>query len=239
METIMMLNNNIINDTSFITGLLSGGLSGIVVTFAFWFLTTRLLIPRLKISSDIAYKIIEEEREEKYSSEKIIKKSYNAHVYRIKLANNSIRKAFDIKIFFRLRYNNHYATIELPYQPCLMGNKNIFRRWLDKMKGIKETYEHHKTIPFRLTDIRMSKIIGYNIPELKQKYTEGVLSLDDFKKDDTIVEFVVMTFDNISGSSLRILAKRFSQKDLDEHVKEGDFLDGEMEIRSKSKTPEE
>ena len=104
------------------------------------------------------------------------------------------------------------------------------------MDRIEETYEHHRTIPFRMTDIRLSKIEGYNKPDLKQKHTDGVLSLNDFKKEDTIVEFVVMAVDSISGSALRTVSKRFTQKDLDKHVKEGKFLDGEMKVRSTIQT---
>lgn len=245
MEITTML-NNLFDNPDFIIGLVSGGLSGIIVTFVSWLITTRLLAPRLEISPDIAYEIIHEEREQKDYNGRVVKDGngksvmipYEAFVYRIKLANTSIRKAFDVRIFFRLRYDNHYATIELPYQPYLMSRKNIFKRWNDKRKDIKDTYEHHRTIPFRLTDIRISKIEGYNNSVLKRKHAEGVLSLNDFKRDDTIVEFVVMAVDSISGSALRVLAKKFSQKDLDKHVKEGNFLDGEMTIRSKTQTPD-
>lgn len=242
-EIIMML-SNLFEDHEFIIGLAAGGLSGIIVTFVSWFITMRLFAPRIKVSRDIAYELIDEIRELKDESgavakdvnDKPVMESNKAYVYRIKLANESIRKAFDVKIFFRLRYENHYATIELPYQPYLMNQKWILKRWKDKWKGVKETYEHHRTIPFRLTDIRISKIEGYNNYELKQKHANGTLCLNDFKKDDTIVEFVVMAVDSVSGSALRILAKKFSQKDLNEHVKEGKFLDGEMEIRSKITT---
>ncbi|MBQ6881639.1 MAG: hypothetical protein IJN55_03615 [Alistipes sp.] len=242
-EIIMML-NELCDSPEFISGLISGGLSGVVVSLCWWLVTTRLLAPHLKISPDIAYEIINETREKKDSYGRVVKDAngkaimipYKAIVYRIKVANVSIRKAFDIRIFFRLRYENHYATIELPYQPYLMSRKNRLARWIDRCKGVKETYEHHRTIPFRLTDIRISKIEGYKNPDLMQRHTDGVLCLNDFKKDDTIVEFVMMAVDSISGSALRVLAKKFSQKDLDEHVKEGRFLDGEMVIRSNIQT---
>lgn len=241
---IITMLNDILNSHEFYVGLFSGGVSSFFVTLLFWWATTRLMSPRLKISDDIAYEILDEVREQKDSHRLTIKDSsgkpvmtpYRAHVYRIKLANISLRKAFDIRVFFRLRYNNHYATVELPYQPYLMNQINIFRRWINSSKGIKDTYENHRTIPFRLTDIRISKIEGYNEPNLRQKYEEGVLCLEDFKKDDTIVEFVVMAVDNVSGAAVRVLTKKFTQKDLDEHVKEGKFLDGEMVIRANIQT---
>lgn len=243
METITTL-SDLIHSNDFYIGLLSGGVSSFFVTLFFWWATTRLISPRLKISEDIAYEIVDEEREQKDSNGRVVKDAngksvmipYKAYVYRIKLANESIRKAFDVRIFFRLRYDNHYATIELPYQPYLMSRKNKFKRWYDKRKGIKETYEHHRTIPFRLVDIRISKIEGYNNPELKQKHADGVLCMNDFYKDDTMVEFVVMAVDGVSGSALRVLDKKFFQKDLYKHVKEGKFLDGEMVVRSNIQT---
>lgn len=243
MEIITTL-NNIINSQEFYVGLYSGSISSFLVTLLFGWSTTRLMSPRLKISEDIAFEVVDEEREQKDSNGIVIRDSngkpilipYKAHVYRIKLANNSLRKAFDIRVFFRLRYNNHYATIELPYQPYLMSRQSLFKRWRNKTKGLKESFDNHRTIPFRLTDIRISKIEGYNEPILQQKHRDGVLFLDDFKKEDTIVEFVVMAVDSVSGSALRVLMKNFSQKELDEHVKEGKFLDGEMVVHTKIQT---
>lgn len=242
-EIITTLSNTV-HSHGFLVGLFSGGLSSLFVTISFWWVISRLFAPCLEISRDIAYEIVDEEREQKDGNGVTSKDEkgtpimipYKAYVYRIKLANVSIRGAFDIKIFFRLRYENHYATIELPYQPYLKGRKNILVRWKNKKKKIEETYEHHRTIPFRLTDIRLSKIEGYNKPELKQKHADGVLNLNDFKKEDTIVEFVVMAVDSLSGSALRTVSKRFTQNDLDKHVKKGKFLDGEMEIRSTIQT---
>lgn len=243
MEIITTL-NNIINSHDFFVGLYSGSISSFPVTLLFWWSTTRLLSPRIRISEDIALEIVDEEKERKDSNGLVIRDSngkpimtpYKTYVYRIKLANNSLRKAFDIRVFFRLRYNNHYATIELPYQPYLMSRKSFFKRWRNKLKGLKESFDNHRTIPFRLTDIRISKIEGYNEPVLQKKHRDGILFLDDFKKEDTIVEFVVMAVDSVSGSAIRVLMKKFSQKDLEEHVKEGKFLDGEMVVRTKIQT---
>ncbi len=240
-EIITML-SNLFEDREFLIGLISGGVSGVIVTFISWLITTRLLAPRLKVSRDIAYEIIDDVREQKDENGQVVKDSngkpieirYQAYVYRIKLANISIRSAFDIRIFFRLRYNNHYATIELPYLPYLKNRKCITARiviYLAKTIGLyQETYDNHRKIPFRLTDIRFSKIEGFNKPELIQKHATGELNLEDFRDDNTIVEFVVMAVDSISGAALRIVTKRYTQQDLDEHVKKGKFLDGKMRV---------
>ena len=243
MVIIMML-SNLLFDSEFLSGLASGCFSGIIVTILLWYISTRLLTPRIKISKDIAYEIVPEEGITKDKDGAIcvdeygnpIKSRYNAYVYRIKLENETTRNAFDIRVYFRLCYDNHYSTIELPYLPYLQGQKNLIKRIFNKLKNKEKSYEHHRTLPFRMTNIRLSKIEGYNIPTLKQKHANGDLNLKDFRKDDTIIEFVIMAFDSFTGSPRRVVSNRYTQKELDEYLKEGEFLDGQMHVNAKKKT---
>ena len=241
MEIITML-NDVVGSSDFLLGLITGGVSSIAVTFASWLISSRLMAPHLILSRDIAVEKVQEERKQTDAHGRVVKDkngnavmvSYKASVYRIKLANVSTRSAFDIRTFFRIRYDNHYATIELPYLPYLKRRKSRISKLFDKEDS--ETYEHHRTLPFRLTDIRLSKIEGYNKPELKRRHAAGVLDLNDFRKEDTIVEFIVMAVDSISGSALRVVSKRYTQKDLDKYVKEGEFIDGQMSVKTNNKT---
>lgn len=90
MEIITTL-NNIINSHEFFVGLYSGSISSFPVTLLFWWSTTRLLSPRIRISEDIALEIVDEEKERKDSNGLVIRDSngkpimtpYKAYVYRI------------------------------------------------------------------------------------------------------------------------------------------------------------
>lgn len=235
--------SEIVSDSDFYSGLFSGCISGVVVTFLTWFVVNRLLAPHINISRDIAYAIVDDRRDKKDAHGKTIrdekgnpvKEVYKATVYRFKIENTSLRDAFDINIFVRIRYKTQYAIIRLPYQPFL--NRRRWRPliWIKKLSGkYNETYEHHRLVPFRMTDIRLKKIEGFKSEEnLIKKHKNGELNLDDFKHDDTIVEIIVMAVDSMSGSALRVRSQLYTQSDLNRHVKEGEFLDGEMFVRAK------
>lgn len=233
------------NDKLFLSGVLTGIISGIVVTSFSWWFAHILLSPKIRISKDIAYKKVQEKRPKKDSNGKILKDSkgkpieeiYFATVYRFKIANNAFRNAFDINIFLRIRYKGQYAVFQAPYQPFLNKKRIKPPLMIQKILGYRETYQNHRLIPFRMTNIRMAKIEGFKDEEkLKEKHSNGELCMDDFKNEDTIFEIIINAVDSLSGSALRVISHTYTQEDLDKHVKEGEFLDGEMFVRTKQQT---
>jgi len=236
---------DLVHDPHFLSGVLAGVISGVCVTSFFWWLAHILLSPKIQLSRDIAFQKVREKRIKKDSNNKVIKDSkgkpieeyYWATVYRFKIANEAFRNAFDINIFLRIRFKGQYAVIQAPYQPFLNSKKFKPPKWMRKILNYTDSYQNHRLVPFRMTNIRITKIEGFkNEAYLLEKHDNGELCMEDFRQDDTLFEIIINAVDSVSGSALRVISQTYTQEELDRHIKEGEFLDGEMFVRSKKKT---
>lgn len=205
MVIIMMLNNWVQLLLSFIGGILSG----LLATLIYQLILTRCLNPKFIISNDIAL------------SYQIDKNGIEQPTYRIKISNESKREAFDIHTYLRLRYCNKYLTLELPYIPAMHG----------KIKN-RDCDEYQRELPFRLSHIRETKILGFLNEQLTAKYKAGTLSFEDLDHKDNILEFVLMATDSKTGVSTKIIIQTLSSDKILKSIHKGKFKKGSMTVET-------
>lgn len=202
---IMMLSNWL----QLLLGFIGSILSGLLATYIYQSILTRRLIPKFIISDDIAL------------SYQIDKNGIKQPTYRIKISNESKRDAFDIRTYLRLRYCNKYLTLEPPYIPAMHG----------KITG-RDYDEYQRELPFRLSHIRESQILGFQNEQLIAKHKAGSLSFEDFDHKDNLLEIVLMATDSTSGISTKIMIKTLTSENILKSIKPGKFNKGSMTVET-------
>lgn len=178
--------------------------SGIVSSVIFWFVTTILLRPKLRISKDI----------------QIIKQKDGTTLYKLKIQNQGFkRNAYDIRTNIRIRYRGVYLSIPSPTIPVLMC----------KGRG-KHKFDNERLLPFNLSDIRDTKINGFKDAALKRKYESKRLTLNDFKDKDTRLEIVLIAYNGISNASYKMLILDYDFKQMIAAASKGLFEPGSLKL---------
>lgn len=158
-------------------------------------------------------------------------KEYNGNykkkipIYKLKIRNLSSKDAFSIKTIIRIRYNNKYLSIELPFIPVLYGNR--------KSTTVDDI---ERELPFHLTQINKDRISTLQDHRILEKYENGTLSFEDFKMEDTVVEIVLSASDGIAGIVLVKTIPPMPIKDFTAKIKSGSFARDSMKVVIKGST---
>lgn len=209
-----------------IVGFILSFVSGAIVSLAIWFLTTKLLSPKMLLSDSVS------------------RTSANNGVirYYFKLQNNSShRDIYDITCYARFHFSNDFfysQTISpIPLLRCKDSkNENSSERKVELKKinlsqtssSVQKKYEEFGVA--RNVEIIRSE----EDAETKGKITEKnelLISIDDFFKkegDDGYIEIIVICYDAFSGAKRCVLSKKFKSKD----IHNGRFLKGSMKIEN-------
>lgn len=197
-----MLNN------IYLLNICSGILSGLIASLIYGFLINYIKRPSIRVSKDIGVEVLQD----------------GQHIYRIRISNESKRDAYEVRIFFRLRYRNKYMTIEQPFVPVLCAKKG----------ENDNPNKFQRELPFKLTNIRKSKIEGFGCDELVKKYDNGTLCFDDFKDEETQLEIILFAVDGKSGLGFKSIVRTYDYKELSEHKKEGKYDVKTLKIKKKN-----
>ncbi|MDE6543137.1 MAG: hypothetical protein K2K76_04135, partial [Muribaculaceae bacterium] len=195
------------------SGLFGGVVSGLIATHVYRKQIKKVERTNIKISEKIARSFIRQ-----IDGSKIT-------VYRVKISNETPQDAYEVKGYVRLRYKGCYLTMNLSPVPILHGNN-----------GVHQPSDYQREFPFRLIDIRESKIIALKNSKLLRLYRSKVLRLEDFADENTILEIVIMSTDSISGSVLNAKMETWQCDDFPYKVKDGKFAQGTLDIE-KRETP--
>lgn len=176
--------------------------------YLLWKCTRYWYKPNIEIGDEVSF--MEEYRES-------LKKTIP--IYRLKIKNISRNDAFSIKTIMRIRCNNKYLSIELPFVPVLYGNRK--NTTVDDVE---------RELPFCLTQINKDRIFTLQDRNIYEKYENGTLSFEDFNIDGAVVEIVLSASDDIAGIVLNKIVPPTPIKDFIKNIKPGTFARGSMKV---------
>lgn len=183
-------------------------LISLLSAYLFWKYTQYRYRPKIEIGDEIAYM---EEYKESFKK--------TVPTYRLKIRNLSTEDAFSIKTIIRIRYNNKYLSIELPFVPVLYGNRES-----------NNVDDIERELPFHLTQINKDRILTLQDRNISEKYEKGTLSFEDFNIDGAVVEIVLSASDNIAGIILNKTVPSMPIKDFVKTIKPSSFTRDSMKV---------
>lgn len=189
-------------------------LISVLSAYLFWLYNRYRYRPKIEIGDEVSFI---EEYKDKYKK--------NIPAYKLKIRNLSTKDAFSIKTIMRIRYNNKYLSIELPFVPVLYGNL--------KSNNVDDI---ERELPFCLNQINKDRILTLEDPCIVEKYENGTLSFDDFNIDGAIVEIVLSASDGIAGIVLNKTVPPIPIKDFVGIIKPGSFARGSMKVSTMGST---
>lgn len=187
---------------SYLLSMLISFVLGCTSSLVVWYFTVGIFVPKIEICKEIAR----------------TRQSDGKCKYQIKIINKSFKRdAFQINIYYRIRYRGIYFTINAPEIPILScGKKN------------KDNFDNERLIPINLMGIRKNKVEGFGEEEkLLEKYRRGTLEFEDFFTEDFNFEIVLSAFASISGSRLFMNVCNYNAEELKEVIKDGIYNKGE------------
>lgn len=180
----------------FIASFIAGGLMSLII----WFLTTKLLAPKLILSSDIARTFVRDEKKN--------------HYY-LKIQNESNKRAiYDIACYVRFHFSDDsfYSQTFSPIPLLQVMDKH-------------ESFKYERKI--ELKNINLSAV-NHAIQQ-KYSAPNNQINIDTFfevEKDKGYIEFIAICYDAFSGAKRCVLSKEFGGCD----VRTGYFPHGKMTV---------
>ena len=184
------------NIVEIIVSFVSGGLMSLII----WFLTTKLLSPKLILSSKIARTHIKDE---------------NKCRYYLKIQNGSKSRAiYDIACYVRFHFSDDsFYSQTIPPIPLL------------RVKDEHNSHKYERKIEMKNINLNaVSQAV-----KLKYNATDNQINIDNFfetEKDKGYIEFVVICYDAFSGAKRCVLSQEFHKDD----INEGYFPHGKMVV---------
>lgn len=219
MVIIMMLNKLYIMEKNDIIWFVGSFLAGGFMSLLIWFLTTKLLSPKMKLSDEIA-------RRPSVGFD-------GKNQYFLKIQNVSKRRdIYDITCHARYHFsNNSFYTETLPPIPLLQSkSKKDACKWERKLElknlnllktpnAVQEKYIDSKSIEIKNGEKTEAENVEKN---------ELQVNIDEFfqKEEQGYLEMIVICYDAFSGAKRCVLSKKFELKD----IKNGDFRNGSMKV---------
>lgn len=213
-------------ETCDIIGIIVSFLSGGIMSVLIWFLTTKLLSPKMKLSDEIARRAVGFDGKNQYF---------------IKIQNVSEhRNIYGITCYARYHFSNDsFYTETFPTIPLLesKSKKDEFKR--ERKLEIKNLNisKTPKTVQEKYIELaNKEKLLG-EIAEpsannvKKEEKKEIQVNIDEFFKkegDQGYLEMIVICYDAFSGAKRCVLSKYFGFKD----IKDGDFQRGSMKVEN-------
>jgi hypothetical protein len=198
-----MDNNNLING---IFGFVIGVLASIIA----WIITTKLIVPKVEFSKNIA---------------KTRQRQSEVPIYKFCMRNKGKRMIIDIDIYFRVRIqgiNEEQPTIWRVFTIPLnvIGNKCIY---------LKPTSKKFYGSEFTIKINECEEFTHFYYPEdIKNKYMKGELTLEDIFNigKDAYAEIIIFGYDNLSGARKCFISHKYSIV----NIIEGKFASRSMDI---------
>lgn len=213
-------------ENSEIIGIIVSFLAGGIMSLLIWFLTTKLLSPKMNLSDEIARRAIGSDGKNQYF---------------IKIQNVSKhRNIYDITCYARYHFSNDsfytetFATIPLLESMSEKDECKRERKLEFKNLNLSKT---PKTVQEKYTELkRQNEKLEKNADEPdnkgdKEEKKEIQVNIDEFFKkegDQGYLEMIVICYDAFSGAKRCVLSKNFGLKD----IKDGDFRRGSMIVEN-------
>ena len=172
------------NIVEIIVSFVSGGLMSLII----WFLTTKLLSPKLILSPKIARTHIKDENK--------------CHYY-LKIQNGSkSRDIYDIACYIRFHFSDDsFYSQTIPTIPLL------------RVKDENNSHKYERKIEMK--NINLNAVS--KATQLKYNVADNQINIDTFfemEKDKGYIEFVVVCYDAFSGAKRCVLSKEFHNDDI-------------------------
>jgi hypothetical protein len=186
---------------------------GCLSSLVIWLITTIILTPKIKICPEISKTLQHDGKP----------------VYRLKIINKRKRDAYGIDIYIRIRCERKFLSMKAPEVPILHCKRH------------SET-DYERLIPFEAHLIQESRIKGLNNKELYKKYTDGILTLEDFLYNgdgEKSFEIILIAHDKFSGARKFVKALEFTEQELRNSIIDGVFKDGDDRVTPSTPTTSE
>lgn len=179
-------------------------LMGGVMSLMIWFLTTKILSPKMLLADDIS---------------RIRSNNENKKRYFLKIQNTSVKRdIYDIACYVRYHFSDDsFYSETIPSIPLLKYQE----------KGCDYKYERK----IELKKINLDKV-NKTLQE-KYCKNDNQIEIDEFfekEKDKGYIEMIVICYDAFSGAKRCVVSKEFTRN----NIKEGHYLDGSMEIKNET-----